>query len=177
MLEASGFFFHYLLFRLEIPSKIHDCLLLAKFWFRPYLLSCHLERKSELHSTIYNIILPRVLIIDFFQPFDWNRWEVGSIAQSTKSWCQLGISSLICFFLFTICSATRISWQNERIDVAPNTTTALLRRAFQKWASLRAVWWWRQKNKWRDWRKKVRASIRSLLNIASCKFHIRVYVS
>ena len=81
------------------------------------------------------------------------------------------------FFLFTICSATRISWQNERIDVAPNTTTALLRRAFQKWASLRAVWWWRQKNKWRDWRKKVRASIRSLLNIASCKFHIRVYVS
>ena len=27
------------------------------------------------------------------------------------------------YFLFTICSATRISWQNERIDVAPNATT------------------------------------------------------
>ena len=46
-----------------------------------------------------NIILPRVLIIDFFQPF-WleQMGNIGSIAQSTKSWCQLGISSLICFF-------------------------------------------------------------------------------
>ena len=130
------------------------------------------------------LILPRVLIIDFFQPF-WleQMGNIGSIAQSTKSWCQLGISSLYMYFLFTICSATRISWQNERIDVAPNTTYYCSlhyfeRRAFQKWASLRAVWWWGQKNKWRDWRKKVRASIRyrCSIHIASCKFLIRVCI-
>ena len=83
------------------------------------------------------------------------------------------------YFLFTICSATRISWQNERIDVAPNTTNYC---TTSNGAHSKNEHHWEQfdgegkKNKWRDWRKKVRASIRSLYTLLQVSFtYVYVY--
>ena len=134
-------------------------------------------------NSIYTIlILPRVLIIDFFQPF-WleQMGNIGSIAQSTKSWCQLGISSLYMYFLFTICSATRISWQNERIDVAPNTTNYYCTTSNGAHSKNEHHW-----EQFDGEGKKISGGIGGrksapvldivALYIASCKFHIRVCI-